>query len=93
MGVTNQMANIKSAKKRVRQNVKLTAHNQPQISAMRTAIKNFNMAVEEGAENIEALYTQATKVVDQAKSKNLIHANKAAREKSKLARKLNATKA
>ncbi len=84
------MANIKSAIKRVRQNEKNTAQNTAKISEMRTAIKAFNQAVEEGADNTQELFTRAQKLVAQAANKHLIHANKASRTIARMAKKLNA---
>lgn len=83
------MANIQSAIKRARQNDARNAHNAKLVSEMRTAKKRFETAVAEGADNQQELFNQAAKAIDQAASKNLIHNNKAARDKSRLAQKLN----
>lgn len=84
------MPNIESAIKRVRQNETTNARNSQKISAVRTAVKKFEQAVKSDADNKEELFTQASKLIDQAASKNLIHSNKASRDKSRLAKKLNA---
>lgn len=84
------MPNIESAIKRVRQNETANTRNSQQISAVRTAVKKFEAAVESGADNKEELFVQASKLIDQAASKNLIHSNKASRDKARLAKKLNA---
>lgn len=83
------MPNIDSAIKRVRTNEKANELNNAQKSAMRTAIKKYEAAVAEGAENTEALFQAAVKAIDSAATKGLIHNNKAARDKSRLAKKLN----
>ncbi|WP_057828990.1 30S ribosomal protein S20 [Liquorilactobacillus cacaonum] len=75
---------IKSAIKRVTTNEKANARNSSKLSSMRTAVKKFENAKTTGAENVEELYKAAIKAVDQAKSKGLIKANKAARDKSRL---------
>lgn len=80
---------IQSAIKRERQSTKANKQNASQLSTMRTAIKRFNQAVESGADNKEELFRNATKLVDKAVAKNLIHKNKAAREKARMASKLN----
>ncbi len=49
---------------------------------MRTAIKKFEVAPS------EELFKVASSSIDKAASKGLIHANKAARDKSRLAAKL-----
>lgn len=79
------MANIKSAIKRARQNVKLRRHNASARSMFRTYVKNVIKAVEAGnKEAAQAAYTKAQPVIDKAASKGLIHKNKAARIKSRL---------
>ena len=83
------MPNIDSAIKRVRTSEKVNLLNNNQKSAMRTKIKKYEAAVAEGAENSEALLLDAQKAIDSVASKGLIHANKAARDKSRLAKKLN----
>ena len=82
------MPNIASQIKRVRTNKKSTLANNAQTSAMRTAIKKFDAAVAEDAENAEELLRAAHKAIDGAASKGLIHKNKASRDKSRLAAKL-----
>ena len=83
------MANIKSAKKRVKVNQKKAALNKSRNSALKTAIKKANAAIEADAENKDEVVKAAVKKIDQAASKNLIHKNCAARKKSNLAKKMN----
>ncbi len=79
------MANIKSAIKRARQNIKLRQHNASARSMYRTYIKNVLKAIQSGnLENARAAYTTAQKVIDKAVGKGLVHQNKAARLKSRL---------
>ncbi|WP_261805781.1 30S ribosomal protein S20 [Lapidilactobacillus luobeiensis] len=80
------MPQIKSAIKRVGTNNKARTQNASQKAAMRTAVKKFETAHAESAENAGALYTDAIRAIDMAASKGLIHANKAARDKSRLTR-------
>ncbi len=88
------MANIKSAIKRARQNVKLRQHNASARSMFRTYIKNVLKAVESGnQEDARAAYTKAQPVIDKAANKGLIHKNKAARIKSRLVARLKAMSA
>lgn len=79
------MANSAQAIKRVRQTETKTDRNVSQLSRMRTAIKRFKLAVESGEGDQEALFKEAVKHIDRSSSKGLIHANKAARDISKLA--------
>lgn len=83
------MANIKSAIKRARQNVKLRQHNASARSMFRTYVKNVLKAVEAGdKEAATAAFAKAQPVIDKATTKGLIHKNKAARIKSRLVARL-----
>ena len=86
------MPNIKSAKKRVLVNRTKAARNKSANTALKTAIKKANVAVENNAADKEAAVKFAIKKVDQAAAKGLIHKNNAARKKSALTVKLNASK-
>ena len=87
------MPNIKSAIKRVSVIEKKTLRNNMIKSAYKTAVKNFEAAVAEGdVKKAEALFSEATKKIDQACTKGVIVKNTAARKKSNLAKKLNAMK-
>ena len=79
---------IKSAIERVKTNEKANARNSAELSKMRTAIKKFEKAKTAGAEDVEKLYREAVSAVDRAHSKGLIRANKAARDKSRMAARL-----
>ncbi len=83
------MPNIKSAKKRVIVNNKRAQRNKSMNSALKTAIKKANAAIEAGAADKEALVSAAVKKIDQATAKGLLHKNNAARKKSALVSKLN----
>lgn len=88
------MANIKSAIKRARQNVKLRQHNASARSMFRTYVKNVLKAVEAGdVEVARAAYAKAQPVIDKAATKGLIHKNKAARIKSRLVARVKAMSA
>lgn len=85
------MANIKSAKKRIKVTQTKTLNNRMVKSALKTAIKKFEAAVEaKNAEEANALLVKATKSLDMAASKGVLHKNAVARKKSRLAAKLNA---
>ena len=83
------MPNIKSAKKRVIVNDKRAKRNKSMNSALKTAIKQANVAIESGSADKEVLVTAAVKKIDQATAKGLLHKNNAARKKSALVTKLN----
>lgn len=79
------MANIKSAKKRARQSERARERNASQRSMLRTYIKKVLKAIEAGDKAAaQAAFTTAQPVIDSAAGKGLIHANKAARHKSRL---------
>lgn len=83
------MPNIKSAKKRVKVIEKKTMINQMHKTALKTAIKKFEDAVEKNdAENAKACFNYAVKKLDQGVGRGIIHKNAAARKKSQLALKL-----
>ncbi|MDD6484171.1 MAG: 30S ribosomal protein S20 [Clostridiales bacterium] len=83
------MPNIKSAKKRVLVTRKKTLINQMHKTALKTAIKKFEAAVE-GADkdNAKVLFNEAVKKLDQGVKQGILHKNTAARKKSQLALKL-----
>lgn len=79
------MANIKSAEKRARQAVKRRAHNMTLRSKMRTAVKKVRTAIATGEKTTaQAAFKSAVPVIDSMVNKGIIHANTAARHKSRL---------
>lgn len=80
------MANTSSAKKAVRVIAKRTERNRSVRTGIKTTMKKFIKA--DSAKKAEAL-RQAEKTLDQAAAKGVIHKNKAARQKSRLARQAN----
>ena len=84
------MANTAQARKRARQAVKQRAHNASLRSTLRTAIKKIIKAVEAGDKGAaQAAYSENVSVIDRIADKNIIHKNKAANQKSKLAKLAN----
>ncbi|MBX3172644.1 MAG: 30S ribosomal protein S20 [Candidatus Eremiobacteraeota bacterium] len=80
------MANTSSAKKAVRVIAKRTERNRGIRTGIKTAVKKVVKA--EPGKSEEAL-REAVKTLDQAAAKNIIHKNKAARKKSRLAKQVN----
>lgn len=81
---------IKSAKKRMRQNLKRRAINYPVRSEMKTVIKKLFLLVKDGnIEEAKKFIGYAYSIIDKACKKNIIHPNNAARKKSQLAKALN----
>ena len=77
---------IKSAKKRVKIAAKARARNAHFKRSMRDTLKAFNKAVESGkATDIQKTQRDAVSVLDTAVKKEIIHRNKAARQKAALA--------
>ncbi|QNL44164.1 30S ribosomal protein S20 [Oscillibacter hominis] len=84
------MPNIKSAKKRVLVAEMRNARNRAEKSALKTAIKKFEAAAEEGNRTeADGAFKVAVKKVDQAVAKGVLHKNNAAHKKSAMALKLN----
>jgi len=85
------MPNIQSAIKRARQNEKRRAHNASIKSAMRTAMKKVEKHLQNNdIEAAKQAFAIATKKLDKAANKKIIHKNTAARHKQRLAKKINA---
>jgi small subunit ribosomal protein S20 len=84
------MPNVKSAKKRMKQNVKRRERNRQAKAALKTATKKADEALN-AADKAGALeiVKAAVKKLDKTASKGIIHPNKAARKKSRLMKKLN----
>ena len=84
------MANVKNAKKKIKQINKVTLANTQLKSTVKNAIKNTDKAVAAGnKENAEKSLKLAIKSLDNAKVKGLVHKNKVDREKSRLTKKVN----
>ena len=83
------MANIKSQIKRIRTNEKRRLRNQSVKSELKTLVRQTRAAVEAGDKElaIESLKT-ASRKLDKAVSKGVIHKNQAANRKSKLAKRV-----
>ena len=86
------MANTAQARKRARQSEKRRQLNASLRSMVRTATKRVTKAVEAGDKAAaEIAYRESTSVVDRiADKQRIIHKNKAARFKSRLAARIRA---
>ncbi|MPZ71271.1 MAG: 30S ribosomal protein S20 [Actinobacteria bacterium] len=83
------MANIKSQIKRNRQSAAANERNKSVRSRLRTITKNFLSSVESGdAEQSAASFREVSRELDKAAAKRIIHKNKAANQKSRLAKRL-----
>ena len=80
------MANIKSQQKRIKTNERARLRNKSVKSSLKTAVRRFREAAEAG-ERDEALVAMrtASRQLDKAVSKGVIHANQAANKKSAMA--------
>ncbi len=87
------MPSSASAKKTLRQNETLRLRNHATKTRMRTQIRKVRAAIAEGnVEQSETAFRLAVKKLDQAAAKNVIHANAAARTKSRLSKAIKAIK-
>ena len=85
------MANIKSAEKRAKQAVQRRAHNMAARSRLRGSIRKVLTAIQAGDKTAAtAAYRAAQPVIDTMVTKGIIHRNKAARHKSRLAAQIKA---
>lgn len=85
------MANIKSAKKRAIQAEKRRQHNASRRSMTRTSLKKVVAAIDAGDKAAaQTAFTAVQTVLDRMASRGLIHKNKAARHKSRLAAQIKA---
>jgi len=78
------MANHKSSVKRIRQEEKRRLHNRYYAKTMRNAVRKLR-ATNDKAAAVE-LFPKVQKILDKLAKTNLIHKNKAANLKSKLAK-------
>jgi small subunit ribosomal protein S20 len=83
------MANIKSQIKRNRQNEAARVRNKGKRSALKTQVKRFQEAVDAGDRDAaQEAYRGTARAYDKAASDGVIHKNKAANKKSRLAKRL-----
>ena len=88
------MPHTKSAKKNLRKSEKNRIRNRTTKRNVRTHLKRFDAALEEGPiEKLQEEYNLAAKKLDKAAAKRVIHPNLAARKKAQLAKVLNQKKA
>lgn len=84
------MANIKSQKKRILTNEKRRQRNQAVKSELKTYVRRTREAIAEGeVEKAQEELRAASRKLDKAVSKGVIHKNQAAQRKSKLATQVN----
>lgn len=87
------MPNSASAEKRLRQNKASKIRNHAVKAAVRTQVKKVRTAVAAGdVETSETEFRTAAKKLDQAAAKNVMHANAAARTKSRLSKAIKGIK-
>ncbi len=82
------MANIKSQIKRNKQNEKRHERNKAVKSSLKTAVRKFRAAADAGDKDAAVeLGRDASKQLDKAASKGVIHKNQAANRKSAIAQR------
>ena len=80
------MANIKSQIKRNRQNEKARLRNKAVKSELKTAVRRFREAADAGdSAEASTAFRSASRLLDKAASKGVIHTNQAANRKSAMA--------
>jgi len=84
------MPNIKSQIKRMRKSEDQRQRNRSVKSALKTKIKKFETALQSGdADEAREKFDDASRELDKAATKGVIHKNKAANKKSRMARDVN----
>lgn len=84
------MPNIQSAEKRVRTTAKRSLRNASLRSALRTTLKKFESSLAQNdVEQARVALGIATRALDKAATKGVIHRNTASRKKSRLTRRFN----
>ena len=78
------MPNHKSSEKRVRQSEKRRAINRSHRTKVRTYIKKLRSAMESGSKDVAQILPETISVIDKSVQKGVLHANAAARYKSRL---------
>lgn len=81
------MANIKSQKKRNVTNEKRRGRNKAVKSSVKTSIRKFTEAADAGSSDAPELARAATRALDKAASKGVLHKNQAANRKSAIAKR------
>ncbi|MGH4009726.1 MAG: 30S ribosomal protein S20 [Pseudonocardiaceae bacterium] len=82
------MANIKSQLKRIRTNEKARVRNKSIKSALKTAVRRFRETAATGEKDRAMAELQtASRALDKAVSKGVIHRNQAANRKSAMAKR------
>ena len=88
------MANIQSAKKRIRQTAKRTTANRVYLASARTHIKKANQLIEAGdLDDAEVVVQQACSTLDKAARKHILHPGNVSRRKGRLMAKLASARA
>ena len=83
------MANIKSQIKRIRTNEAARMRNKAVKSSLKTSIRKFREAADAGqTDEAQSLMKSASRELDKAVSKGVIHANQAANKKSAMAKRV-----
>lgn len=83
------MANSKQAEKRIRQSRVRRDRNRAAMSKLRTSIKALRTAADTDVEQARELLPGTLSLIDVTAQKGVIHANAAARRKSRLTRLIN----
>jgi small subunit ribosomal protein S20 len=82
------VANIKSQIKRIKTNEKARLRNKSVKSALKTSVRRFREAADAGdADTATVALKDASRALDKAASKGVIHANQAANRKSAMAKR------
>ena len=89
-----EVANLASAKKRIRQNERIRRRNRARKTMVKNVTTKFLQAIHSGELQLaDQLLSRVTKRLDQVAAKGTLHRNTVSRRKSRLARRLNVARA
>lgn len=83
------MANTSSAKKAMRSSARKQTINRLVKTKVRTVVKNARAAIKKKDESVKDVVLRATKELDKAASKKILHKRTVARLKSRIAKQAN----
>ena len=88
------MAHHKSAKKRIRSDARKNERNKSYLSSVRTAVKNFRVAVaaDPSSDDTKKAFVHAQSMLHKAATKGILHRNNASRRVARLSAMLGSSK-
>ena len=80
------MANIKSAKKSIKQDAKRAEKNRCERSRVKTLAKRVKIAAESKSADLKTIASEYVSAIDKAAKRHVVHPNRAKRQKQAVAK-------